>query len=40
MSSTDMARSVLTGMLHCALGSLAAGLLSSALLVAVVRLLG
>lgn len=39
MSSTDVVRSVLAGMLHCALGSLAAGLLSAAFLVAVVRLL-
>jgi len=39
MSSTDVARSVLAGMLHCVLGSVAAGLLSGAVLLVMVRLL-
>jgi len=39
MPSRDLAGSVLTGMLYCVFGSLAAGLLSAAVLVALVRLL-
>ena len=39
MSSRDIAVSVLSGMLHCLLGSLLAGLLSASLFIALVRLM-
>lgn len=39
MSTREMAASVLAGMVHCVLGSVLAGLLSSGLLITVVLLL-